>query len=152
MQWTRDSKDIRMQKVFYPGEAKEILVSRGYISDKSGHSRGSTVDLTIVTKSAGQPAVAGGHNKIGFREESMDCREQRNIESTGQLDMGTAFDCFDKTSNTKSTQVSKKAMKNREILKGAMEKFGFINYPKEWWHFTLKNEFYKDEYFDFVVQ
>lgn len=152
LDWTRDSTDQKMKKIFYPKEPKEKLVERGYIADKSGHSRGSTVDLTLIKSSKVQvtnkPAMSGA----SFHEDNIDCRLPKNIESTGQVNMGTSFDCFDKLANTANPKVMGEAKKNRQILKEAMEKSGFANYPKEWWHFTLKDEPHKDKYFDFVVQ
>lgn len=66
--------------------------------------------------------------------------------------MGTAFDCFSELAHTMNPSVSEESKKHRQILKSAMEKQGFTNYPKEWWHFALKDEPYKNDYFDFEVQ
>ncbi len=142
--WTKDAADAKMKSVFYPDEAKERLIQRGYIDSKSGHSRGSTVDLTLVRTSA--------ENKGSFRESVADCRKTSGIEATGQVDMGTTFDCFSELAHTANPAISDEAKKRRELLKTAMEKYGFSNYPKEWWHFTLKAEPYKSDFFDFEVQ
>jgi zinc D-Ala-D-Ala dipeptidase len=139
--WVKDN-DLKMQKYFYPTQPKATLVERGYISDKSGHSRGSTVDLTIVKTGT----------RSDYKEAPADCRAPQNIEATGQLDMGTYYDCFSDLANTASPAISAVAKKNRELLVETMKKAGFGNYSKEWWHYTLKNEPYKDKYFDFVVQ
>ncbi len=75
-----------------------------------------------------------------------------DISVTGQVNMGTSFDCFNKLANTVNRKILGDARRNRQFLQEAMDQFGFVNYPKEWWHFTLKDEPYKDKYFDFVVQ
>jgi D-alanyl-D-alanine dipeptidase len=140
VEWTKDAKDNQMQNIFYPDEPKSTLIERGYIASRSGHSRGSTVDLTIV-----QIATNGN-----YHEETSDCRYPKT--NLKQLDMGTYFDCFSSLSNTNDTRISKEAISNRKLLKTTMEKHGFKNYSKEWWHYTLKNEPFKDQYFDFVIE
>lgn len=101
--------------------SNEKLLEQGYIADQSGHSRGSTVDLTL--SKAGKP-----------------------------VDMGTEFDFFGEKAHTNNQGISLEAQKNRQILKAAMEKNGFINYAKEWWHYTLKSEPFKTQSFDFEVR
>jgi len=144
--WTKDSSDTKMQSNFYPDEPKNGLIKRGYIDAKSGHSRASTVDLTLVLtekfKSKDFVAKARTVN---------DCRKSKEIETSGQVDMGTTFDCFSELAHTANPSIPEVSKKNRQILKAAMEKQGFINYPKEWWHFVLKDEPYKSDYFDFEV-
>jgi D-alanyl-D-alanine dipeptidase len=147
--WTRDEKDQKMKSVFYTDEPKATLIDRGYIADRSGHSRGSTVDLTLIKKTV---AKSGKEIPLRFKESGGDCRDTRGIESTGQLDMGTAYDCFSELANTDHPRVGIQAKSNRKILLDAMESAGFQNYPKEWWHFTLKNEPFSDQYFDFEVE
>lgn len=141
-----------MKRIYYPEEPKETLFERGYIARKSGHSRGSTIDLTLIRLSKNKSSNKFAESGLTFKEEAVDCREQKNIKATNQLDMGTAFDCFSELSNTANPTISKEAQKNRKTLKDAMEKHGFANYDKEWWHYTLKDEHFKDKYFDFVVQ
>lgn len=157
--WADDLRDLTMQKIFYPLEPKSTLWKRGYIAHKSGHSRGSTVDLTIV-RLAPKPIMVGPPapedvieiKKLKFQEEPVDCRYQKNITLTRQLDMGTMFDCFSTSSNTASRDIAPQAQINRLLLKQSMEKFGFRNYFREWWHFTLKSEPYPSKIFDFAVQ
>ncbi len=148
VKWTEKGPDSTTKAFFYPAEERKLLIKRGYIASKSGHSRGSVVDLTLVKKDA-IPTAAEGN--LRFREHFMDCRTTKGTESTGQLDMGTAFDCFSELSHTDSSKISEKARKNRRLLKSAMEKHGFVNYELEWWHFVLKDEPFKDHYFDFEV-
>ncbi len=151
VKWTKEESDLKMQSVFYVEEPKSKLVDRGYIADKSGHSRGSTVDLTIVRNSS-LPAKNNEVDGLRFKESSRDCRKPENIEKTGQLNMGTTFDCFSTMAATDVKGLSSKVKKNRRLLKEALAKRGFENYPKEWWHYTLKEEPFKDSYFDFTVQ
>lgn len=145
--WTKDAGDTKMQSHFYPEEPKMMLFQRGYIDAKSGHSRGSTVDLTIVRNKKFQLKDF----LSGIRNIS-DCRKSGDVEQFGLVDMGTTFDCFSELAATASPLVSEEVRKNRQILKSAMEKQGFTNYPKEWWHFVMKDEPYKKDYFDFEVQ
>ena len=151
MDWTKNSADQKMKTVFYQSEKKEILIERGYISNRSGHSRGSTVDLTLVKTNIDRenPYRAPG---LLHREEFKDCRAQENIETTGQLDMGTTFDCFSEMSYTQDSTISKQASSNRKKLLQVMEQVGFKNYSKEWWHFTLSDEPFPKTYFDFVIE
>ena len=143
--------DESMKRAFYPDEPKGRLFSRGYIATRSGHSRGSTVDLTLV-KLPAQDAVltrfpdpADGplprcDGPVGERLDERD------------LDMGTAYDCLSPASATASGAVSAAARRNRERLRAAMSDGGFRNYSKEWWHFTLRGEPHRGTYFDFPVQ
>ncbi len=145
--WTKNPKEEKMKKIFYPDEPKDQLIERGYIADKSSHSRGSTVDITIVKISDVKSKLRG----FNFQEKMSDCRNHKNNENA-QLNMGTGFDCFSVLASTENPEISEVAKKHRNLLKSSMEKYGFINYPKEWWHYTLKNEPFKDQYFDFLVE
>ncbi len=151
VKWTKEEKDLKMQSVFYAEEPKSKLVERGYIADNSGHSRGSTVDLTIVRNSS-IGAKKNAADGLRFKENASDCRRQKDIEKTGQLNMGTTFDCFSRTAATDVKGLASKVNKNRHFLKGIMSNHGFENYPKEWWHYTLKDEPFKDTYFNFTIQ
>lgn len=142
--WTKNRDDQKMKTFFYPDEPKTKLVARGYIDSLSGHSRGGTVDLTVVKSSLVKDGTS-------FHEEKVDCRIPKNIEATGQLNMGTSYDCFSVLANTANPEISKEAKANRQLLKSTMEKFGFKNFEKEWWHYTFKNEPFKDRAFDFEV-
>jgi D-alanyl-D-alanine dipeptidase len=139
--WVKSGEDSSTKAFFYPDEKHTSLIERGYIDDHSGHSRGSTVDLTLVKNS--------GTAKT-FHETFTDCRYPKDVKD--QLDMGTSFDCFSEKAFTADTSITKEQKANREILRAAMEKRGFRNYPKEWWHYTLSDEPYKNIYFDFEVQ
>ncbi len=147
VEWIKKSKEQKMKKIFYPDEPKDKLVERGYIADQSSHSRGSTVDITIV-KSADIKSKLRGFN---FQEKMTDCRQHNNSENA-QLNMGTGFDCFSVLAATENSEISAEAKKNRQLLKSTMEKAGFANYSKEWWHYTFKEEPFKNQYFDFTIE
>lgn len=145
--WSKDVSDQKMKAEFYPRVDKKEAFKLGYIAEKSGHSRGSTVDLTLVPISAKPSAV--------FREgqKLVDCTApypKRFKDNT--MDMGTGYDCFDPMAATASPKVGKVAKANRALLKSAMEKRGFKNYEKEWWHFTLAGEPHPETYFDTEVE
>jgi D-alanyl-D-alanine dipeptidase len=147
VRWANELSDTLMKAEFYPDVDKKRLFADGYIASRSGHSRGSTVDLTIVPLPAAPPATYHPGDSL------CDCRaplSQRFPDNS--LDMGTGWDCFDPLSHTANPQISGQQRANRLLLKTLMEKHGFRNYEKEWWHFTLVNEPFPDTYFDFVVE
>ena len=123
MRWAENVGDIRTKAAFYPEVDKRDLFKDGYISERSGHSRGSTADLTLVRRADGR-----------------------------ELDMGSPFDFFSPRSWPSDRRVSAEAQNNRALLAEAMTAGGFRPYDKEWWHFTLVNEPYPDSYFDFPVR
>jgi len=122
VRWGRDLNDVKMQQIYYPTVEKKNLFKEGYIAKRSGHSRGSTVDLTIV-----------------------------DLESKIALDMGSTFDFFGEASWVRYKEITATQRANRMLLHNIMLKYKFKSYPQEWWHFTLKNEPYKT-YFDFDVK
>ena len=120
--WAKDTDDTRMKNYFYPNLDKSVLFSNGYISEKSGHSRGSTVDLTLFDMKTGK-----------------------------DVDMGGTFDHFGEISHTDYSDITQEQHNNRMILRNAMTNHGFKSISTEWWHFTLKNEPYPNTYFTFPV-
>ncbi|MDF3127171.1 M15 family metallopeptidase [Rheinheimera sp. 1928-s] len=124
MLWVGNTADQITKAVYYPNLDKSQL-NQGYIANFSGHSRASTVDLTLLKKNA-----AGQWQ---------------------QLDMGGTYDLFDPVSHLDSPAVSPQQKANRLLLKDLMQQQGFAAYAMEWWHFTLANEKYPDTYFDFPV-
>lgn len=126
MAWTQDASDTAQKQIYYPHVAKDRLVPDGYIAAKSGHSRGSTIDLTIVRLHDGGEAT--------------------------ELDMGSPWDFFGPVSHPSSTAVSEEARTNRMLLRVLMIGAGFKPLEEEWWHFTLRDEPYPDTYFDFPVE
>lgn len=95
----------------------------GYISKRSGHTRGSTLDLTIT-----------------------------ELQSGKELDMGGPYDYFGEISHHAFSKLTYQQLQNRKLLKSTMEKYGFRAYAKEWWHYTLNNEPFPDTYFNFDVK
>ncbi|MCP0913992.1 MULTISPECIES: M15 family metallopeptidase [Legionella] len=129
--WAQDMNDTRMKEAFYPSEIKEALFSKGYIALHSGHTRGSTVDLTLVKLPQANSTQKPEDNAV---------------------DMGTPFDFFDERAAVFYPKLAKEQKNNRMLLRKLMIANGFIPYEKEWWHFTLKNEPYPETYFNFSVQ
>jgi D-alanyl-D-alanine dipeptidase len=121
VQWTF-TPDIIGKQRFYPDIDKDQLFNLGYIALRSTHTRGAAVDVTLINPITNQ-----------------------------ELDMGTEFDFFGAASNTASNKISVLAKQNRATLLGIMSSAGFINYEKEWWHFTLKDEPFPNTYFDFDI-
>lgn len=125
VRWAGDLGDTAMKSRYYPEVEKAHLFRDGYIAARSGHSRGSTVDLTIVSMDSGEPEP---------------------------LDMGTPWDYFGPRSWPLSRDVSPQQRVNRMLLQSLMIKHGFRPLAEEWWHFTLEDEPYPKTYFDFVVR
>lgn len=121
VQWINDPNDPG-NKSFYPTLQKSDLIAGDYIMPKSGHTRGSTIDLTIIKQNG------------------------------SFVDMGGTFDLFSEISHPDYKKLTKKQKKNRQILRDAMIKAGFKPLDSEWWHFTLKNEPYPNTYFNFDVE
>ncbi|MGE2715038.1 M15 family metallopeptidase [Mycolicibacterium litorale] len=147
--WARDLPDQRMKPEFYPRVDKSQLFADGYIAEDSGHSRGSTVDLTLVAL----PLPAGPEPGYVPGQGLVDCaapKDQRFADSS--IDMGTGYDCFDTLAHTLDPRVQGEQLKNRLLLKEGLEEQGLVNYENEWWHYTFKPEPYPDTYFDFPVE
>ena len=122
VRWAADPADVRMKPFFYPGLSKDCLFPQHYIAKRSGHSRGSTVDLTLF-----------------------DMKTQRDA------DMGGTFDFFGDLSHPDYPGISAPQRENRLLLRRTMERHGFLPIRSEWWHFTLENEPFPDTYFTFPV-
>ena len=147
VRWAKDIEDTKTKKEFYPTIDKQHLFRDGYIDSRSGHSRGSTVDLTIVPLPVPlQPAYVSG-------QPLAECTKPAPVRfADNSLDMGTGFDCFHERSHTANPNIGPRQRISRLLLKTLMEKHGFRHYDKEWWHFTLVNEPYPDTYFNFPVK
>ncbi|OLT42644.1 D-alanyl-D-alanine dipeptidase [Saccharomonospora sp. CUA-673] len=146
VRWAQQPGNDRMRDEFYPRIDKDRLFPEGYIAEQSGHSRGSTIDLTLVEL----PAQPQRPYKPG--EPLVECyapQDQRFPDNS--VDMGTGFDCFDETAATEYPGVPDEVRENRFLLRDIMADAGFGDYPVEWWHFTLEDEPYPDEYFDFPI-
>ena len=121
--WGIEDTDVRMKPYFYPDLEKQELFARGYIAKQSSHSRGSTIDLTLLDMKTGK-----------------------------EVDMGGTFDWFGRESHPDYKDITKEQFANRMLLREIMLAHGFKPIAEEWWHFTLKNEPYPDTYFDFPVK
>ncbi|MFI7018844.1 M15 family metallopeptidase [Streptomyces sp. NPDC050164] len=146
VRWAKDLDDQAMKGEFYPNVDKTRLFADGYIAEKSGHSRGSTLDVTLVKL----PAKPTRPYHPG--EPLVPCfapKEERFPDNS--VDMGTGFDCFDTLSHTLDPRVQGEQRANRLLLKSTLEGLGFVNLAEEWWHYTYKPEPYPNTYFDFPV-
>lgn len=121
--WSQNPEDQSTKTIFYPNIAKKNLFKLNYIARRSSHTRGSTVDLTLV-----------------------------DLKNNQVLDMGTPFDFLDPLSHPNNRDITAAQFKNRMLLRSSMIKFGFMPLKTEWWHFTLKNEPYKNTYFNFLIE
>lgn len=141
--WAKEPDDPKAKTTYYPNLPKSALFP-DYIATRSGHSRGATLDLTLVPADAAAEAQAD--------TKPCACTEpQKGHAPDGSLAMGTSFDCFDVKANTAAFGLSKEERENRELLVASMQAHGFANYPLEWWHFTLRPEPYPDTFFDFPI-
>ena len=120
--WGIEDQDIRMKPYFYPDLQKQDLFAEGYIAKLSSHSRGSTVDLTLLDMKTGK-----------------------------EVDMGSPFDLFSEKSHPDYRGITDEQYENRMLLQHVMVRNGFVPIDCEWWHFTLQNEPYPDTYFEFPV-
>ena len=120
--WGIEDLDLRMKPYFYPDLEKQELFVRGYIASQSSHSRGSTVDLTLLDMNTGR-----------------------------EVEMGSPFDMFSEISHPAYKGITDEQYENRMLLQNLMVKAGFLPIDCEWWHFTLKDEPFPDTYFDFPV-
>lgn len=148
--WGEDVADIKMKPEFYPHEKKADVFIDGYIATKSGHTRGSTVDLTIISKEAKLVFPPVQSHRIIKRENGTIA--EIPYLNDGTVDMFSSFDLFDEVSHGLYSAIPEEAMNNRLYLKNVMEKHGFIALTEEWWHFTLSNEPFPQTYFDFDVR
>ena len=122
MNWALDPEDTRMKEYFYPELEKDVLFPQGYIAEHSGHSRGSTVDLTLF-----------------------------DMATEREVDMGGTFDYFGQLSHTDYTEITEEQYAMRMLLREVMVKHGFRPLEEEWWHFTLEDEPYPNTYFTFPI-
>ena len=130
--WARDAKATPDTSRFYPKLDKSKLFALGYISNRSAHSRGVAVDLTVVPRHA--PAAARFDPAARYGPCTAPQAERAPDDS---LDMGTSFDCFDVKSHTANAAITPAQAANRRVLLGAMRRQGFTNYKREWWHFSF---------------
>lgn len=147
MTWSQDMSRHEMKQEFYPRVNKQDVFELGYVARKSGHSRGSTIDLTIVPI----PAPMQAQYRKGQPLVSCIASYQQRFHDNS-IDMGTGFDCLDEAASPDYHDINTHAYQNRMLLRQMMMQNGFQPYEKEWWHFTLNDEPYPNTYFNFVVR
>lgn len=123
VKWSKDVKDTLMKANYYPDIPKNRLFQLGYIASRSGHTRGSTLDLTLIDNNNGL-----------------------------EIDMGSPYDFFGEISHHNTSKINEQQKKNRKYLMHIMMKYGFRPYPEEWWHYSFRNEPFPDTYFNFPVK
>lgn len=146
VRWTKDPRDTKMKGEFYPRIDKGQIFELGYLSSRSAHSRGSTLDLGIAQQGATVP-------KFDPAAKAVSCiagKIERHPD--GALDFGTGYDCMDELSATLHPDVGKEARANRIMLRDLMVAAGFKPYRREWWHFELIGEPFPNTSFDFPVR
>jgi zinc D-Ala-D-Ala dipeptidase len=130
--WSRNGKETQAERRYNPAFRKADLFRLGYIAIRSGHSTGAALDLTLVDLTADNSA------KFDSRKAYADCTAAVELRAPeGSVDMGTGYDCSDLKAYTANPQITPEQRRWRKLLAGAMAKQGFVNYSKEWWHFSL---------------
>ena len=143
MQWAKDAKDTRMKTYFYPDLDKSVLFPQGYIAEKSGHSRGSTVDLTLFDMTTEKEVDMGGTFDWFGPESHPDWGGNPETQKfTGKFPADTPAE----------RKINEFQFRNRMLLRSVMLKHGFKPVDTEWWHFTLANEPWPDTYFNHPVK
>ena len=142
--WSKTKGDEAGKAKYYPSLPKNELFELGYLFGKSGHSRGSTIDLTIIPL------------KQKLKPITVTSRRLKNGEiipflDDNTVDMGSSFDLFHPVSHKKTNLITSQQAHMRELLNHAMQANGFMGLNEEWWHYTLRNEPYPDTYFNFTT-
>lgn len=143
--WSMDKDDQIKKPEYYPDIDKAKVFELGYIAKKSGHSRGSTVDLTIIK-------LGQNLKDIELKQKTLQNGQNILFLDDGSVDMGTGFDFLSTASHHDSELVDADAIEARNYLRFVMNRYGFKEYSKEWWHYTLADEPFPDTYFDFDVK
>ena len=140
VRWAKDEADVRMKQYFYPDLEKNLLFPQDYIAEKSGHTRGSTVDITLFDMTTEKEVDMGGtFDWFGVESPPDFCGNPETGKYTGGK-------------SPKGRSITKQQFENRMILRQAMLRHGFKPLSSEWWHFTLKDEPFPDTYFNFPVK
>ncbi len=144
VEWAKKLNDTRMKSYFYPDVNKDVLFDQGYIDAKSGHSRGSTVDLTLFDMRTGKEVDMGGtFDHFGIESHPDWCGDPETGKYTGE---------YKGNATPQDGKINEVQFNNRMILRKAMIDNGFKPIDTEWWHFTLKNEPYPETYFNFPIK
>jgi len=143
--WSEDFQDANRKADYYPYVTKEQIFKEGYVANPSSHSRGSTVDLTLIE--AGKKL-----HPIKRSKRTLPSGKVILFLDDGTVDMGSSFDLFDTVSHPNSNDIPAAARTHRDYLKKVMEEAGFMQILPEWWHFTLRDEPYPNQYFTYPIQ
>ena len=142
--WIENSSDNRNKEYYYPRVDKKDLIKKGYVASRSGHSRGSTLDMTVI--------------RCDYKHLEKAIPEKRDFNGTiltymndRSIDTGTGFDLMDEASHVKNSIVLEYHDKARKYINDVMASVDFKVLAEEWWHFTLVNEPFKDKYFNFTI-
>ena len=142
--WAEDLGDVRMKPYFYPDVDKSRLFAEEYICEHSGHTRGSTLDLTLFDMNTGKELDMGGtFDFFGVESHPDWCGDPETMRYTGPYPKNTPPD---------GRKINETQFQNRMTLRKAMMSHGFKPFDSEWWHFTLEKEPYPDTYFEFPVR
>ena len=142
VRWAADIPDTLMKAYFYPDLDKSVLFDQQYIMARSGHTRGSTVDLTLFDMATERDVDMGGtFDWFGPESHPDFCGNPETGEYTG-----------DNSESPTGRSITPEQFENRMILRRAMLRHGFVPLESEWWHFTLADEPYKDTYFNYPVR
>jgi D-alanyl-D-alanine dipeptidase len=130
--WAQNGQETPAERRYNPAFSKKDLFRLGYIAEHSGHSTGAAVDLTLVDLKADNSRV------FDLNRAYADCTASETVRAPeGSVDMGTGYDCSDVKAHTAATSITPAQRRWRNLLVAAMAKQGFVNYAKEWWHFSL---------------
>ena len=130
--WSQNGREMPAERRYNPGFSKQELFRLGYIAERSGHSTGAALDLTLVDLAADNSARFDPARAYADCTASVEARAPE-----GSVDMGTGYDCSDAKAHTAASSTTPAQRKWRNLLVAAMAKQGFVNYAKEWWHFSL---------------
>ena len=130
--WAQNGQETPAERRYNPAFSKKDLFRLGYIAEHSGHSTGASVDLTLVD------LKAGNSRAVDPGKAYADCTAPAAARAPeASVDMGTGYDCSDLKAHTAARYVTEAQRRWRNLLVAAMAKQGFVNYAKEWWHFSL---------------
>lgn len=144
-EWAKDNKENSQKESYFPNLSKQEIIQKGYIKNKIHHTRGSTVDVSIIPLN---------HKiKTPYNKQKRSYKDYKDIVyfDDGTIDMGSSYDLLDELSEHKCQTIHTEAKNNRKMLKDVMENYGFASNGKVWWQYTLIREPYPDTKFDFKI-
>jgi D-alanyl-D-alanine dipeptidase len=137
--WARNGKETAAERRYNPAFSKQDLFQLGYIANHSQHSTGAALDVTLVDLAADNSAV------FDPRKTYADCTAAAEARAPeGSIDMGTGYDCSDLKAHTSASTITPAQRRWRNELVAVMARYGFVNYSREWWHFSLRSVYRQD--------